>query len=47
VLEIPNYVIKTQENSLKKQAKKNKVRRVANNVLFVCLVGVGLVLAGK
>lgn len=47
VIAIQNELIRTQENSLKKQAKKNKVRKLANNVLFACLVGVGLVLAGK
>jgi len=47
LLAIQNELIRTQENSLKKQARKNKVRKIANNVLFACLVGVGLVLAGK
>jgi len=47
LIAIQNELIRTQENSLKKQAKKNKVRKLANNVLFACLVGVGLVLAGK
>jgi hypothetical protein len=47
LIAIQNELIRTHENSLKKQAKKNKVRKLANNVLFACLVGVGLVLAGK
>ena len=47
LIAIQNELIRTQENSLKKQARKNKVRKLANNVLFACLVGVGLVLAGK
>ena len=47
LLAIQKELIRTQENSLKKQVKKNKVRKVANNVLFACLVGVGLMLAVK
>ena len=47
LLAIQNELIRTQENTIKKQARKNKVRKLANNVLFACLVGVGLVLAGK
>jgi hypothetical protein len=47
LIAIQNELIRTQENTIKKQARKNKVRKLANNVLFACLVGVGLVLAGK
>ena len=47
LLAIQNELIRTQENSLKKQARKNKVRKIANNVLFACLVGVSLVLGVK
>jgi hypothetical protein len=47
LIAIQKELIRTHENSLKKQARKNKIKKIANNVLLACFFGLGVIIAVK